>query len=90
MDVQILTGRMHQIRVQLAQMEHPVLGDDRYGDFPLNRAYKKLGLKRLFLHAAYLEFMLDLNGHKYRLEAPLPAELRAVLKQAKKRTQAKP
>ncbi len=85
MDVQILTGRMHQIRVQLAQMEHPVLGDDRYGDFPLNREYKKLGLKRLFLHAAYLEFMLDLNGYKYRLEAPLPDELRRVLKQAKRR-----
>lgn len=86
MDVQILTGRMHQIRVQLAQMEHPVLGDDRYGDFALNREYKKLGLKRLFLHAAYLEFMLDLNGHRYRLEAPLPQELNAVLKQAKRRS----
>ena len=86
LDVQILTGRMHQIRVQLAQIDHTVLGDDRYGDFALNREYKKLGLKRLFLHAARLEFMLDLNGHKYRLEAPLPDELRAVLKQAKKRT----
>ena len=61
MDVQILTGRMHQIRVQLAQMDHPVLGDDRYGDFALNREYKKLGLKRLFLHAGSLEFMLELN-----------------------------
>ncbi|MGB0847088.1 MAG: RluA family pseudouridine synthase [Thiolinea sp.] len=86
MDVQILTGRMHQIRVQLAQMEHPVLGDDRYGDFALNREYRKAGLKRLFLHAAYLEFMLDLNGHKYRLEAPMPDELRKVLKLAKRRS----
>ena len=86
MDVQILTGRTHQIRVQLAQMDYPVLGDDRYGDFPLNREYKRLGLKRLFLHAAYLEFMLDMTGHKYRLEAPLPDDLRNTLKVLKKRS----
>lgn len=83
MGVTILTGRMQQIRVQLAHMGYPVLGDDRYGDFALNREFKQVGLKRLFLHAARLEFMLDLNGHKYRLEAPLPADLRKVLKELK-------
>ncbi len=85
LDVQILTGRMHQIRVQLAQMAHPVLGDDRYGDFTVNRIYKKLGLKRLFLHAAHLDFMLTLNGQRYRLQAPLPEALGRVLQQVKQR-----
>ncbi|MEZ5476395.1 MAG: RluA family pseudouridine synthase [Thiolinea sp.] len=84
LDVQILTGRMHQIRVQLAHMGYPILGDDRYGDFTLNREYRPLGLKRLFLHAAYLEFMLDMNGRKYRLEAPLPDDLRQILSRMKR------
>ncbi|PID50668.1 MAG: 23S rRNA pseudouridine(955/2504/2580) synthase [Proteobacteria bacterium] len=80
LEVNILTGRMHQIRVQLAHLGYPVLGDDRYGDFKLNRAFRERGLKRLFLHAVRLEFMLDMNGHKYRLQAPLPRELEAVLR----------
>ena len=83
LDVQILTGRMHQIRVQLAHMDHPILGDDRYGDFALNREYKKSGLKRLFLHAASLEFMLDLSGQKYQLKAPLADDLQQLLKKVK-------
>lgn len=85
MDVQILTGKMHQIRVQLAHMGYPILGDDRYGDFAMNREYKTLGLKRLFLHAAYLEFMLEMNGHKYRLEASLPDELKQVMRTLRRR-----
>ncbi|HPE61685.1 MAG: RluA family pseudouridine synthase [Thiothrix sp.] len=83
LDVRILTGRMHQIRVQLAHLGHPVLGDERYGDFSLNRVWRKRGLKRLFLHAASLDFMFEPNGQRYRLEAPLPAELHAVLQQIK-------
>ncbi|CAA6823039.1 MAG: Ribosomal large subunit pseudouridine synthase C (EC [uncultured Thiotrichaceae bacterium] len=84
LDVQILTGRMHQIRVQLAHLGYPIIGDDRYGDFTLNREYKRLGLKRLFLHAATLEFMLEVNGQKYRLEAPLPDDLHAMINKVKK------
>jgi 23S rRNA pseudouridine955/2504/2580 synthase len=80
MDVKILTGRMHQIRVQLAHLEHPILGDDRYGDFALNREMKALGLKRMFLHANHMEFILRMTGRRYRLEAPLPAELHLVLR----------
>ncbi|MEZ5536225.1 MAG: RluA family pseudouridine synthase [Thiolinea sp.] len=85
LDVQILTGRMHQIRVQLAHLGYPIIGDDRYGDFALNREYKKSGLKRLFLHAATLDFMLDLSGQKYQLKAPLPEDLQQILKQVKKK-----
>lgn len=83
LDVQILTGRMHQIRVQLAHLGYPIIGDDRYGDFTLNRDYKKLGLKRLFLHAATLEFMLATNGQKYSLAAPLPTELNDLINKVK-------
>ncbi len=80
MEATILTGRMHQIRVQLAHLGYPILGDDRYGDFKLNRAYRDVGLKRLFLHAASLEFVFTLSGHKYQLQAPLPMELQHVLR----------
>lgn len=80
MDVKILTGRMHQIRVQLAHLGYPILGDDRYGDFTLNKEMRTLGLKRMFLHANHMEFILRLTGRRYRLEAPLPAELHQVLR----------
>ncbi len=84
LDVQILTGRMHQIRVQLAHLGYPIIGDDRYGDFALNREYKRLGLKRLFLHAATLEFMLESSGQRYRLEAPLPDDLQNMVDKVKR------
>ena len=80
MNVTILTGRMHQIRVQLAHLGYPILGDSRYGDFKLNRIYSEQGLKRLFLHAAKLEFTLGLSGQHYQLEAPLPEHLSSFLK----------
>lgn len=83
LDVQIMTGRMHQIRVQLAHLGYPIIGDDRYGNFPLNREYKQLGLKRLFLHAASLDFMLELSGQKYQLQAPLADDLQHILQQVK-------
>ena len=44
------TGRTHQIRVHLADAEHPIVGDDRYGDAEQNQLAAKAGLKRLFLH----------------------------------------
>jgi 23S rRNA pseudouridine955/2504/2580 synthase len=55
MELELGTGRMHQIRRHLAHIGHPVLGDDKYGDFALNRALRKSpGLKRLLLHASRL------------------------------------
>lgn len=80
MSVRILTGRMHQIRVQLQHLGFPILGDDRYGDFALNRVYKAKGLSRMFLHATKMEFYLETTGRRYSLEAPLPKELKKVLK----------
>lgn len=74
-DVQIKTGRTHQIRVHAASIGHPVAGDDKYGDRTFNRKLKRAGLKHLFLHAASLS-VPALNGSKaIHIKAPLPDEL---------------
>ncbi len=75
LEAELRTGRTHQIRVHLAALGHPIAGDDKYGDFELNRRLKKLGLRRMFLHARRLEFTHPLTGKTLTLEAPLPAEL---------------
>jgi 23S rRNA pseudouridine955/2504/2580 synthase len=75
LEAELLTGRTHQIRVHLAAIKHPILGDDKYGDFERNRQLRKLGLKRMFLHAAKLSFAHPLTGAALTLEAPLPADL---------------
>ena len=77
-NAQLLTGRTHQIRVHTASIGHPVLGDRRYGsdDFLLE---KKLGLKRLFLHATALNFKSPSCDMRVAVESPLDDELRAVL-----------
>jgi 23S rRNA pseudouridine955/2504/2580 synthase len=75
--VRLLTGRTHQIRVHLAHAGHPVLGDDKYGDFALNREVAKRGVKRLFLHAERLAFAHPVTRERLRLESPLPADMAA-------------
>ena len=77
LEAELLTGRTHQIRVHLAHLKHPVLGDDKYGDFELNKRLRKEGLKRMFLHAASLGLAHPATGQALRLEAPLPKDLRA-------------
>jgi 23S rRNA pseudouridine955/2504/2580 synthase len=77
LEVELLTGRTHQIRVHLAHAGHPVLGDDKYGDFALNRGLARQGVKRLLLHAARLAFRHPLSGESVQLESPLPADMRA-------------
>ena len=74
-----LTGRMHQIRVHTAHAGHPILGDETYGKRTLNRALKKQGLKRLFLHAHCLTFMLPSTMKKISVTAPLSPELVAFI-----------
>ncbi len=75
LEAELKTGRTHQIRVHLATLGHPIAGDDKYGDFELNRALKKRGLKRMFLHAARLEMRHPLTGTPLRLEASLAGDL---------------
>jgi len=79
MEIEIKTGRTHQIRVQAAHLEHPILGDRKYGNHALNREWKKKGLKRMFLHAHELNFRLPVSGRKYELQAPLDDELSILL-----------
>ena len=75
LQAQLKTGRTHQIRVHLAQLGFPIAGDDKYGDFELNKRLAKLGLKRMFLHAWKLAFQNPLSGEILKLEAPLPQAL---------------
>ena len=75
-EVRIETGRTHQIRVHAQHIGHAVAGDDKYGDPEVNKRLRdQLGLKRLFLHAASLEFALDGGRAPYLLDATLAPEL---------------
>jgi len=76
LEVTIKTGRTHQIRVHLASQGHPIAGDDKYGDFELNKALQKRGLKRMFLHAWRLQFNHPASGERIELLAAPPAELK--------------
>lgn len=78
-EVELKTGRTHQIRVHLAHLGFPLAGDDKYGDFSLNRELQKAGLKRMFLHAGRLSFSHPLTALAISLEARLPQELRDFL-----------
>lgn len=69
------TGRTHQIRVHLQSQNCPIAGDERYGDYQANKRLQKLGLKRMFLHAAELHLDHPLTGEKLVLKAELPQEL---------------
>ena len=79
-EVRIETGRTHQIRAHAQHIGHPVAGDDKYGDEAVNRRLREqAGLKRLFLHAASLQFALDGGKSPYVLNAPLAADLAAAM-----------
>ena len=75
LEAELLTGRTHQIRVHLAHLRHPVLGDDKYGDFEINKRLRKEGLKRMFLHARSLAFAHPISGEPVRIESSLPKDL---------------
>ena len=85
LDVTIKTGRTHQIRVHLASQGHPIVGDDKYGDFALNKALatgRQLPghrFERMFLHARRLAFDHPVSGERITLEAPLPPECATLL-----------
>lgn len=79
LECELKTGRTHQIRVHCAQSGFPILGDDKYGDFALNKRLPREGLKRMFLHAWRLTLNHPLNNTPLKLEAPLPTELQAYL-----------
>ncbi|MDE2400898.1 MAG: RluA family pseudouridine synthase [Burkholderiales bacterium] len=93
LDVTIKTGRTHQIRVHLANEGHPIVGDEKYGDFALNKALARgqevpgirmQGLsggrfENMFLHARYLRLPHPATGEDLTVQAPLPPECQAIL-----------
>lgn len=81
LEVELKTGRTHQIRVHLAHLGFPLCGDDKYGDFARNKVLEQEGLRRMFLHAAMLKFEHPLTGAIIELRSPLPPELQAFIDQ---------
>lgn len=75
LEAQLKTGRTHQIRVHLAHLGFPILGDEKYGDFNLNRELTRLGLKRMALHAHTLKCPHPLTGESMLFCAPVPHDL---------------
>lgn len=80
MEVSLLTGRTHQIRVHAQHAGHPVAGDEKYGDEEFNQSMRALGLRRMFLHASSVSFEWP-QGGLFSVNAPLPAELAQVVEQ---------
>jgi len=80
MEVAILTGRTHQIRVHALHAGHPVAGDQKYGDDEFNSEMKSFGLNRMFLHAHSVSFEWP-SGGEFSVNTPLPPELAAVVDQ---------
>ncbi|MGD8743827.1 MAG: 23S rRNA pseudouridine(955/2504/2580) synthase RluC [Granulosicoccaceae bacterium] len=79
MDIDLRTGRTHQIRVHAAHAGHPLAGDEKYGEPSFNKAMRELGLKRLFLHARYLVIRHPQTGETLDFTAPLDPQLEVFL-----------
>jgi 23S rRNA pseudouridine1911/1915/1917 synthase len=77
LDLDLITGRTHQIRVHMAAIGHPLAGDPLYGTGTSRKGPD--GLERLFLHSWRIELQSPGDGHVIRATAPLPPELEAVL-----------
>ena len=85
LEVRIQTGRTHQIRVHLAAIGHPVVGDDVYGERRFAQFVKKYGKPgRYFLHAAALKFEHPRTGESLQFHSPLPPELTTLLERIRK------
>lgn len=79
MEATLKTGRTHQIRVHMQSQSCPIAGDERYGDYQINKRLQKAGLKRMFLHAAELTLAHPVSGDILQLTAPLPDDLQLFL-----------
>ena len=77
LEVNIITGKHHQIRKQCSILGHPVIGDERYGNNDINKVYKKNGLNRIFLHSYSVKFYLE---KEKTIVCPMPKDLENFLK----------
>ncbi|HYN55510.1 MAG TPA: RluA family pseudouridine synthase [Methylotenera sp.] len=84
LEAQLVTGRTHQLRVQLAHLGFNIVGDDKYGDFTKNKILLKHGLKRMFLHSSVTKIRHPLTQDKLELVAPMPTELNKFLQKLEK------
>ena len=73
--IELVTGRTHQIRVHSASVGNFVIGDKKYGDRLINSKFRKLGLKRMFLHAQSLNFISPITEKRIIIEADLEESL---------------
>ncbi len=78
-EARLETGRTHQIRVHLAHAGCPIAGDDKYGDFDLNRRMARAGHRRMYLHAHSISFRHPRSGERMRIEAPMPSAFAGLL-----------
>ena len=78
--IKINTGRMHQIRVHSSSIGHPICGDTEYGNRDINEKFRKLGLKRIFLHSCMIKFDYK---RKYSFTNSLPDDLESVVNNLK-------
>ena len=78
-EVELETGRTHQIRVHAAHAGYPLAGDEKYGDAEFNATMQELGLTRMFLHAHHVSFVWPESGNEFSVSTPLPPELSAVI-----------
>jgi 23S rRNA pseudouridine955/2504/2580 synthase len=79
MNIALLTGKTHQIRVQAMAAGHPLGGDEKYGEKEFNDQMSRYGLRRIFLHASSLSYEDPVSGEPRVFSCPLPDDLRMVL-----------
>ncbi len=90
LEAELKTGRTHQIRVHLAYLGFPIAGDDKYGDYLLNKELNRRSgqgpkLKRMFLHAYVTVVAHPMTGESLRIEAPLAKDLQKFLSELNKK-----
>ena len=78
-EVELKTGRTHQIRVHGQHIGHPLAGDEKYGDEQFNRRMRAIGLRRMLLHAHMIEFVDPYDDEVITVSSPLDENVRAVL-----------
>lgn len=81
LNADLQTGRTHQIRIHLQHIGFPIAGDEKYGDFEVNRNLQKQGLKRMFLHAHHIRFVHPITQEIVDINCPLPEELAVFIQQ---------
>jgi 23S rRNA pseudouridine955/2504/2580 synthase len=79
MEVDLKTGRTHQIRVHGQHIGHPLAGDEKYGDEQFNSRMRAIGLRRMLLHAQMIEFVDPYDDEVITVSSPLDANAKAVL-----------